>query len=158
VCRPLRPPALSRSFKNEVQSSSMCFRPTRNDADVLGLTAASAALSMSKCHGRPDCRRARRRVEGAWILNPTSALEFSRSRSDRVRLARIDRDGRRWRARADEAEIVKALEVAHKGIKELLDISDEVVEAMQQPKMEWVKAEPPAPRRARQGIGGRQNC
>ena len=43
-----------------------------------------------------------------------------------------------------EAEVVKALEVAHKGIRDLLDISDEVVEAMQQPKMEWVKAEPPA--------------
>src|SRR5207249_3154094 len=43
-----------------------------------------------------------------------------------------------------EAEIIKALEVAHKGIKELLEIADEVVEAVRQPKMEWTKAEPPA--------------
>jgi len=43
-----------------------------------------------------------------------------------------------------EAEIVKALEVAHKGIKELLDIADEVVEAVRQPKMEWVTVEPSA--------------
>jgi polyribonucleotide nucleotidyltransferase len=43
-----------------------------------------------------------------------------------------------------EAEIVKALEVAHKGIKELLGVADQVVEELQQPKMEWTKAEPPA--------------
>src|SRR5256886_15345337 len=41
-----------------------------------------------------------------------------------------------------EAEIVKGLEVAHKGIKELLDVADQVVEAVRQPKMEWTKAEP----------------
>jgi len=43
-----------------------------------------------------------------------------------------------------EAEIIKGLEVAHKGIKELLEVADQVVEAVQQPKMEWTKAEPPA--------------
>src|SRR5207245_10307775 len=43
-----------------------------------------------------------------------------------------------------EAEIIKGLEVAHKGIKELLEVADQVVEAVQQPKMEWTKVEPPA--------------
>src|SRR5207249_4619805 len=43
-----------------------------------------------------------------------------------------------------EAEIIKGLEVAHKGITELLGVADQVVEAVQQPKMEWTKAEPPA--------------
>src|SRR5213078_718981 len=43
-----------------------------------------------------------------------------------------------------EAEIIKGLEVAHKGIKELLEVADQVVEAVQQPKMEWTKAEPAA--------------
>src|SRR2546429_5725926 len=43
-----------------------------------------------------------------------------------------------------EAEIVKAFEVAHKGIRELLDAANELVAEMRQPKMEWAKVEPPA--------------
>src|SRR2546421_396524 len=43
-----------------------------------------------------------------------------------------------------EAEIVKGLEVAHKGIRELLDAANELVADMRQPKMEWTKVEPPA--------------
>src|SRR3989449_455627 len=43
-----------------------------------------------------------------------------------------------------EAEIVKGLEVAHKGIRELLDAANELVADMRQPKMEWIKVEPPA--------------
>src|SRR3989442_12301505 len=43
-----------------------------------------------------------------------------------------------------EAEIVKGLEVAHKGIRELLDAATELVADMRQPKMEWTKVEPPA--------------
>src|SRR5207253_2667287 len=43
-----------------------------------------------------------------------------------------------------EAEIVKCLEVAHKGIRELLDAANELVADMRQPKMEWTKVEPPA--------------
>src|SRR5207247_2992732 len=41
-----------------------------------------------------------------------------------------------------EAEIVKALEVAHKGIRELLDAADELIADVRQPKMEWTKVEP----------------
>src|SRR6266516_1405861 len=43
-----------------------------------------------------------------------------------------------------EAEIVKALEVAHKGIRELLDAADELIADVRQPKMEWTKVEPAA--------------
>src|SRR5881409_74154 len=43
-----------------------------------------------------------------------------------------------------EAAIVKGLEVAQKGIRELLDAAGELVAEMQQPKMEWTKVEPPA--------------
>src|SRR5256886_16827629 len=43
-----------------------------------------------------------------------------------------------------EAEIVKGLEVAPKGIRELLDAATELVAEMRQPKMEWTKVEPPA--------------
>ena len=43
-----------------------------------------------------------------------------------------------------EPEIVKGLELAHKGIRELLDAAGELVADVRQPKMEWTKVEAPA--------------
>ena len=140
-------PLFPEGFKNEVQVFVYVLSADQeNDADVLGVTAASAALSMSKVPWNGPIAAVRvGRVEGAWILNPTfQQLEFSdldlTVSGSRESIVMVEGGA----LELTEAEIVKALEVAHKGIKELLDISDEVVEAMQQPKMEWVKAEPPA--------------
>src|SRR5881296_2680568 len=140
-------PLFPEGFKNEVQVFVYVLSADQeNDADVLGLTAASAALSMSKVPWNGPIAAVRvGRVEGSWILNPTfQQLEFSdldlTVSGSRESIVMVEGGA----LELTEAEIVKALEVAHKGIKELLDISNEVVEAMQQPKMEWVKAEPPA--------------
>jgi len=140
-------PLFPEGFKNEVQVFVYVLSADQeNDADVLGVTAASAALSMSKVPWNGPIAAVRvGRVEGAWILNPTfQQLEFSdldlTVSGSRESIVMVEGGA----LELTEAEIVKALEVAHKGIKELLDISDEVVEAMQQPKMEWVKVEPPA--------------
>src|SRR6266566_1357889 len=116
-------PLFPEGFKNEVQVFVYVLSADQeNDADVLGLTAASAALTMSQVPWNGPIAAVRvGRVEGAWILNPTfQQLEFT------------------------EAEIVKGLEVAHKGIRELLDAANELVADMRQPKMEWTKVEPPA--------------
>src|SRR6266571_1984653 len=85
------------------------------------------------------------RVEGAWILNPTfQQLEFS----DLDVIVSGSRDSivmvEGGALELTEAEVVKALEVAQKGIRELLDAADELVAEMRQPKMEWTKVEPPA--------------
>ncbi|PYP35057.1 MAG: polyribonucleotide nucleotidyltransferase [Gemmatimonadetes bacterium] len=140
-------PLFPEGFKNEVQVFVYVLSADQeNDADVLGVTAASAALSMSKVPWNGPIAAVRvGRVEGAWILNPTfQQLEFSdldlTVSGSRESIVMVEGGA----LELTEAEIVKALEVAHKGIKELLDISDEVVDAMRQPKMEWVKAEPPA--------------
>src|SRR5467141_4642726 len=140
-------PLFPEGFKNEVQVFIYVLSAYQeNDADVLGVTAASAALSMSKVPWNGPVAAVRvGRVEGAWILNPTfQQLEFS----DVDMIVSGSRDSivmvEGGALELTEAEIVKALEVAHKGIKELLNISDEVVDAMRQPKMEWTKVEPPA--------------
>src|SRR5216110_863514 len=140
-------PLFPEGFKNEVQVFVYVLSADQeNDADVLGVTAASAALSMSRVPWNGPIAAVRvGRVEGAWILNPTfQQLEFSdldlTVSGSRESIVMVEGGA----LELTEAEIVKALEVAHKGIKELLDISDEVVDAMRQPKMEWVKAEPPA--------------
>jgi polyribonucleotide nucleotidyltransferase len=85
------------------------------------------------------------RVEGGWILNPTfQQLEFS----DLDMIVSGSRDSivmvEGGALELGEKEIVKALDVAHKGIRELLDASAELVADMQQPKMEWTRVEPAA--------------
>jgi polyribonucleotide nucleotidyltransferase len=140
-------PLFPEGFKNEVQVFIYVLSADQeNDADVLAVTAASAALSMSKVPWNGPIAAVRvGRVEGAWILNPTfQQLEFSdvdlTVSGSRESIVMVEGGA----LELTEAEIVKALEVAHKGIKELLDISDEVVSELARPKMEWVKAEPPA--------------
>src|SRR5216683_1414060 len=140
-------PLLPEGFKNEVQVFVYVLSADQeNDADVLGVVAASTALSISKVPWNGPIAAVRvGRVEGAWILNPTfQQLEFSdvdlTVSGSRDSIVMVEGGA----LELTEAEIVKALEVAHKGIKELLDIADEVVEAVRQPKMEWVKAEPSA--------------
>src|SRR5947208_2777992 len=106
----------------------------------------TAALHMSKVPWNGPIAAVRvGRVEGAWILNPTfQQLEFSDV--DMVVSGSADSivmvEG--GALELTEAEIVKGLEVAHKGIRELLDAANELVADMRQPKMEWTKVEPPA--------------
>ena len=140
-------PLFPDGFKNEVQVFVYVLSADQeNDADVLGVVAASTALSISKVPWNGPIAAVRvGRVEGAWILNPTfQQLEFSdvdlTVSGSRDSIVMVEGGA----LELTEAEIIKGLEVAQKGIKELLDVSAQVVEAVRQPKMEWVKAEPPA--------------
>jgi polyribonucleotide nucleotidyltransferase len=140
-------PLFPEGFKNEVQVFIYVLSADQeNDADVLGVTAASAALSMSKVPWNGPVAAVRvGRVEGAWILNPTfQQLEFS----DVDMIVSGSKDSivmvEGGALELSEAEIIKALEVAHKGIQELLDAADELTAEMRQPKMDWTKVEPPA--------------
>jgi polyribonucleotide nucleotidyltransferase len=140
-------PLFPEGFKNEVQVFVYVLSADQeNDADVLGVTAASAALSMSKVPWNGPIAAVRvGRVEGAWILNPTfQQLEFSdvdlTVSGSRESIVMVEGGA----LELTEAEIVKALEVAHKGVKELLDAAEELAGELSQPKMEWVKAVPPA--------------
>jgi polyribonucleotide nucleotidyltransferase len=140
-------PLFPEGFKNEVQVFIYVLSADQeNDADVLGVTAASAALSMSKVPWNGPIAAVRvGRVEGAWILNPTfQQLEFS----DVDMIVSGSKDSivmvEGGALELTEAEIIKALEVAHKGIQELLDATGELTAETRQPKMEWTKVEAPA--------------
>jgi polyribonucleotide nucleotidyltransferase len=147
VCDRSVRPLFPEGFKNEIQIFIYVLSADQeNDADVLGVTAASAALAMSKVPWNGPIAAVRvGRVEGAWILNPTfQQLEFS----DTDMIVTGSRDSivmvEGGALELLEAEIVKALEVAHKGIGELLDGVEELIAERRQPKMEWTKVEPPA--------------
>jgi polyribonucleotide nucleotidyltransferase len=145
IDRSLRP-LFPEGFKNEVQVFVYVLSADQeNDADVLGLTAASAALTMSPVpwHGPIAAVRVGR-VEGGWILNPTfQQLEFS----DIDMIVSGSQDSivmvEGGALELSEAEIVKGLEVAHRGIRDLLDAQAELVQDMRRPKMEWTRAERP---------------
>ena len=146
IDRSLRP-LFPEGFKHEVQVFVYVLSADQeNDADVIGLTAASAALTMSRVPWNGPIAGVRvGRVEGAWILNPTfQQLEFSdvdlvvSGKPDSITMV----EG--GALELTEAEIIKALEVAHKGIRELLNVSGELTGAMSQPKMTWTRLEPPA--------------
>jgi polyribonucleotide nucleotidyltransferase len=140
-------PLFPEGFKNEIQVFIYVLSADQeNDADVLGVTAASAALDMSKVPWNGPIAAVRvGRVEGAWILNPTfQQLEFS----DVDMVVSGSRDSivmvEGGALELTEPEIVKGLEVAHKGIRELLDAATELAADLRQPKMEWTKVEPAA--------------
>ena len=145
-------PLFPEGFKNEVQVFIYVLSADQeNDADVLGTTAVSAALSLSKVPWNGPIAAVRvGRVEGAWILNPTfQQLEFSdvdmTVSGSRDSIVMVEGGA----LELSEAEIVKGLEVALKGIRELIDVQQELVTEMRQPKMEWTKVEPPAELAAR---------
>ncbi len=140
-------PLFPEGFKNEVQVFVYVLSADQeNDADVLGITAASAALTQSKVPwGGPIAGVRVGRVDGAWILNPTfqqrefSDLDLIVSGSrDSIVMVEGGAD------ELGEAQIIKGLEIAHRGIRDLLGAADELVADLRQPKMEWVKVEAPA--------------
>src|SRR5438034_1020140 len=117
-------PLFPEGFKNEVQVFVYVLSADQeNDADVLGVVAASTALSLSKVPWNGPIAAVRvGRVEGAWILNPTfQQLEFSdvdmvvsggEDSIEMVEGGALELTG---------AGIVEGLEDAQKGSREVLD-------------------------------------
>jgi len=133
-------PLFPEGFKNEVQVFiTVISADQENDADVLGVVAASAALSLSKIPWNGPIAAVRvGRVDGNWILNPTfqhlehSTIDLNVSGSaDSVVMV----EG--GALAISEAEMLEALKVAQKGIKELLKKIEPLVKKAAQPKMEW---------------------
>src|SRR6059036_3250940 len=123
-------PLFPEGFKNEVQVFVYVLSADQeNDADVLGVVAASTALSLSRVPWNGPIAAVRvGRVEGAWILNPTfQQLEFSdvdlTVSGSRDSIVMVEGGA----LELTEGEIVKALEVGQRGIRELLDAAGELV-------------------------------
>ncbi|MEP6688500.1 MAG: polyribonucleotide nucleotidyltransferase, partial [Gemmatimonadales bacterium] len=138
-------PLFPEGFKNEVQVFvTVLSADQENDADILGVVAASAALAMSTVPWNGPLGAVRvGRVEGNWILNPTfQQLEFSTL--DLVVSGTADSivmvEG--GSLEISEAEVVEALKVAQKGIKEIIGLEKQVIaKADKKPKIAWTKAE-----------------
>ncbi|MEX1257317.1 MAG: polyribonucleotide nucleotidyltransferase [Gemmatimonadota bacterium] len=122
-----------------------------NDADVLALFGASAALNMSKIPFQVPIAAVRvGRVRGNWILNPTFQ-QLAYSDVDIVVAGSADAllmvEG--GAVEVPEAEVLEGLEVAHEGIRQLVKIQEELIAERRQPDMAWTPRLPDASLAAR---------
>ncbi|MGI8842451.1 MAG: polyribonucleotide nucleotidyltransferase [Gemmatimonadaceae bacterium] len=137
-------PLFPEGFQNEVQVFVYVVSADQeNDADVPALLAVSCALNQSKIPFlRPIAGVRLGRLQDKWVINPTfpqlaySDIDFIVTGSqDSIIMV----EGRALEAL--EADVVQGLGVAHRGIKELIAMQEELLQQTRQPKMQWVKAE-----------------
>ena len=140
-------PLFPEGFKNETQVFvSVISADQENDADVLALVATSFALNASKIPFMGPIAAVRvGRVQDKWVLNPTF-LQLQHSEMDIVVAGSQDSivmvEG--GAIEVGEDDILGALTIGHKGIKELVAMQEELLAEVKQPKMTWKKTELPA--------------
>jgi len=143
VDRSIRP-LFPEGFKNEVQVFvTVISADQENDADVLAVVAASVALSVSTVPWNGPIAAVRvGRVDGNWILNPTfHQLEFSSVEVTVSGSAESILMVEGGALEVSEAEMLEALKVGQKGIRELLGHEEKVIAKVGRDKLAWVKEE-----------------
>jgi polyribonucleotide nucleotidyltransferase len=137
-------PLFPEGFKNEVQVFvTVVSADQEHDADILGATAASAALSISSIPWNGPLATVRvGRVDGKWVLNPTfqmlevSSVDLTVS-GGKDSIAMVEGGA----LEISEAEVLEALKVAQKGIRDLIAIEEQLISKVAQPKMAWTAPE-----------------
>jgi polyribonucleotide nucleotidyltransferase len=139
IDRPLRP-LFPDGFMHETQVA--CFPMSadqENDADVWGIMGASLSLNMSNIPFNTLLAGVRiGRIQGNWVLNPTfQQLEYSdvdivvAGTEDALLMV----EG--GAVEVPEEEILEGLDVAHQGIKELIELQKAILSDESVPEMEW---------------------
>ena len=144
IDRPLRP-LFPDGFMHETQVNCQILSADQeNDADVLALTAASVALNISRIPFDTLVASVRvGRIRGTWILNPTfQQLEYSDVdiivAGSRDALMMVEGGA----VEVPEDEILEGLQVAHEGIRQLIDIQEELIGDLREPTMPWKPQSP----------------
>jgi polyribonucleotide nucleotidyltransferase len=141
-------PLFPEGFKNEVQVYVYVISGDReNDSDILGLIAASYALASSRIPWQGPVAGVRvGRLQGKWVLNPTfQQLAYS---DMEVIVAGTDHSINMVEGgclEVNEADMLEALTIAHKGIVEIIGFQQELLKAAgSTPKMAWTRSEAPS--------------
>ena len=139
-------PLFPEGFKNEIQVFvHVISADQENDADVLGLLAVSFALNASKIPFMGPIAGVRvGRVQEKWVLNPTfQQLEYS----DLDLVATGSKDSivmvEGGALEVSEADVVEAIQIGHRGIKELIEFQNELLGKDKVEKMAWTQAKRP---------------
>jgi len=137
IDRPLRP-LFADGFSNETQViATVLSMDQQNDPDVLSIVGASAALGISDLPFLGPIAGVRvGSVDGTLILNPTKS-QLEQSRLDLIvagsRQAVVMVEG--GADHFSEQEILDAIYFGFAGLQPLLDIQDELRQALGKPKM-----------------------
>ena len=147
VDRSIRP-LFPEGFQNEVQVVIYVISADQeNKPDTLALLATSYALAASQAPWNKPIAGVRvGRIQDKWVLNPTfQQLEYSdidmmvAGSADSIMMV----EG--GALEVSEADVVEAITVAHKGIKELIAMQEELLaQAGKKDDMPWAKHEPAA--------------
>src|SRR3954469_20439136 len=139
-------PLFPEGFKNEVQVFIYVISADQeNAADVLALIAASFALNASKIPFTTPVAAVRvGRIQDKWVLNPTfQQLAYS----DMELVVAGSQDSimmvEGGALEVSEEDVVEALTVSQKGIRELIAAQEDLLKQMDDrpKKMAWTKAE-----------------
>src|SRR5215212_8979198 len=141
-------PLFPEGFKNEVQVFIYVISADQeNDADILGLVAASFALNASRIPFSAPIAGVRvGRIQDKWVLNPTfQQLEYS----DMELVIAGSQDSivmvEGGALEVQEEDVVEAITIGQKGIRELIAMQTELLQKIDDrpAKMSWTKAEIP---------------
>ncbi len=138
IDRPIRP-LFPKEFKNEVQVIVLILSADKeNDADVLGITGASMALSLSNIpFGGPIAGARVGRINGEFVINPTFS-ERAESDIDLVMAASEESvlmvEGEA--GEISEKEMIDALSFGQEEIRKLIQLQKEMLAKVSKPKME----------------------
>ena len=145
IDRSLRP-LFPKGFKNETQVFVYVLSADQeNDADTVGLIAASLALSLSRVPWNGPVAAVRiGRIEGEWVVNPTFE-QLDESDIDLVVAGRKSSvlmvEG--GALELSESDMIAALGKAQEAIDELLTVEQEIIDAAPVEKMQWTPEEIP---------------
>ena len=132
-------PMFPKGFPYEVQVYVSIFSyDGENDADVLGMLGASAALCISDIPFAGPMGAVRvGRIDGELVINPTSS-QLEECDIDIIVSGTLDSiasvEG--GAHEVSEADLLEALEFGHKHIQELVGFQQELVEKVGKPKIE----------------------
>jgi len=143
IDRPIRP-MFPDEFKNEVQILVFVLSADKeNDPDVLGMTAASAALSISNIPFFGPIAGVRvGRINGELVINPTFS-EIEESDVDLViagsenSIIMVEGEARE----ISEDDLLEILEYGHNAIKEIVGLQQQLVAECGKQKMEIKQTE-----------------
>ncbi|HVQ42248.1 MAG TPA: polyribonucleotide nucleotidyltransferase, partial [Vicinamibacterales bacterium] len=136
IDRPIRPLFPSGWFFETQIVALLISADTENDSDVLAITGASAALSLSSVPFQKTIAGVRvGMVDGNYLINPTYA-ERKQSKMDLVVAGSADaimmvEAGAK---QATEEEMIGALEAAHAAIKQIVAAIDDLKREIGKPK------------------------
>ena len=151
VDRTLRPLFPDGFFHETQVHAQVLSADQENDADVLTLIGASVALNTSVIPFDTPVASVRiGRIQGNWVVNPTfTQLEYADVDIVVGGTANAIVMVEGGAMQVPEDEILEGLVVAHKAIRELIDIQEALIAPRRRTKMSWEPREAPAEVRSR---------